>query len=117
MREMPISKIRYLGGKLGTAVVNRLAVEKVCTRLDAHACQCRRLLLTLRSRSCCKARAMRQAGDLWLFDEAELRRQCGDAYGTWLYNICRGIDHDPGAPSCQCRRSACCGRHMPMTLP
>jgi len=117
MRDMPIGKIRFLGGKLGAAVVNRLAVEKVRTRLDVRACQRWALLLTWRPRALLQSASHPQAGDLWQFDEAELRRQCGDAYGTWLYNICRGVDHDPGARSRQHRRRVWCGRRGPLTLP
>ena len=36
-----------------------------------------------------------QAGDVWRFEEAELRQRCGETYGSWLYNICRGVDDDP----------------------
>ena len=60
LKTTPLTKIRFLGGKLGDEVVSTLNVQN--------------------------------AGDLWQFSEAELAQKFGSQSGSWLFNICRGID-------------------------
>lgn len=36
------------------------------------------------------------AGDLWRYDEREMKTMFGNQTGAWLYNIVRGIDFEEG---------------------
>lgn len=63
MSSLPVTKIRNLGGKLGSEVLEKLGVE-LC-------------------------------GQVWPFSLGEIKSKFGDATGVWLYNIVRGICHDP----------------------
>ncbi|NWX25743.1 POLH polymerase, partial [Notiomystis cincta] len=61
--QLPVSSIRNLGGKLGTAITDILGVEYI--------------------------------GELTHFSETELQTHFGDKTGSWLYDLCRGIDEEP----------------------
>ncbi|XP_054675553.1 DNA polymerase eta isoform X1 [Grus americana] len=61
--QLPISNIRNLGGKLGTAITDILGVEYI--------------------------------GQLTQFSETELQTHFGDKTGSWLYDLCRGIEDEP----------------------
>ncbi|XP_010120194.1 PREDICTED: LOW QUALITY PROTEIN: DNA polymerase eta, partial [Chlamydotis macqueenii] len=61
--QLPISNIRNLGGKLGTAITDILGVEYI--------------------------------GELTQFSETELQTHFGDKTGSWLYDLCRGIEDEP----------------------
>ncbi|NXG16921.1 POLH polymerase, partial [Grallaria varia] len=61
--QLPVSSIRNLGGKLGTAITDILGIEYI--------------------------------GQLTLFSEAELQTHFGDKTGSWLYDLCRGIEDEP----------------------
>ncbi|KAJ7413542.1 DNA polymerase eta [Pitangus sulphuratus] len=61
--QLPVSSIRNLGGKLGTAITDILGVEYI--------------------------------GQLTQFSEAELQTHFGDKTGSWLYDLCRGIEEEP----------------------
>ncbi|XP_055982038.1 DNA polymerase eta isoform X3 [Sorex fumeus] len=64
--QVPISKIRSLGGKLGASVIEVLGVEYM--------------------------------GELTQFTESQLQSHFGEKNGSWLYAMCRGIEHDPVKP-------------------
>lgn len=64
--QVPISKIRSLGGKLGASVTEVLGVEYM--------------------------------GELTRFTESQLQCHFGEKNGSWLYAMCRGIEHDPVKP-------------------
>uniref|UniRef100_A0A663E6X1 DNA polymerase eta n=1 Tax=Aquila chrysaetos chrysaetos TaxID=223781 RepID=A0A663E6X1_AQUCH len=61
--QLPVSSIRNLGGKLGTAITDILGVENI--------------------------------GQLTQFSETELQTHFGDKTGSWLYDLCRGIEDEP----------------------
>ncbi|NXO99282.1 POLH polymerase, partial [Certhia brachydactyla] len=61
--QLPVSSIRNLGGKLGTAITDILGIEYI--------------------------------GELTQFSETELQTQFGDKTGSWLYDLCRGIEEEP----------------------
>ncbi|KFQ39951.1 DNA polymerase eta, partial [Mesitornis unicolor] len=61
--QLPVSSIRNLGGKLGTAITEILGVEYI--------------------------------GELTRFSETELQTHFGDKTGSWLYDLCRGIEEEP----------------------
>ncbi|NWS95529.1 POLH polymerase, partial [Mionectes macconnelli] len=61
--QLPVSSIRNLGGKLGTAITDILGVEYI--------------------------------GQLTQFSETELQTHFGDKTGSWLYDLCRGIEEEP----------------------
>ncbi|XP_050750115.1 DNA polymerase eta [Gymnogyps californianus] len=61
--QLPVSNIRNLGGKLGTAITEILGVEYI--------------------------------GQLTQFSETELQTHFGDKTGSWLYDLCRGIEEEP----------------------
>ncbi|KFW72090.1 DNA polymerase eta, partial [Pygoscelis adeliae] len=61
--QLPVSNIRNLGGKLGTAITDVLGVEYI--------------------------------GQLTQFSETELQSHFGDKTGSWLYDLCRGIEEEP----------------------
>uniref|UniRef100_A0A8D0F3N1 DNA polymerase eta n=1 Tax=Strix occidentalis caurina TaxID=311401 RepID=A0A8D0F3N1_STROC len=61
--QLPVSNIRNLGGKLGTAITDTLGVEYI--------------------------------GQLTEFSETELQTHFGDKTGSWLYDLCRGIEDEP----------------------
>ncbi|XP_064014853.1 DNA polymerase eta isoform X2 [Pogoniulus pusillus] len=61
--QLPISSIRNLGGKLGTAITDILGIEYI--------------------------------GQLTQFSETELQTHFGDKTGSWLYDLCRGIEDEP----------------------
>ncbi|KAF4794907.1 DNA polymerase eta [Turdus rufiventris] len=61
--QLPVSSIRNLGGKLGTAITDILGVEYI--------------------------------GELTEFSETELQTHFGDKTGSWLYDLCRGIEEEP----------------------
>ncbi|NWV84559.1 POLH polymerase, partial [Dasyornis broadbenti] len=61
--QLPVSSIRNLGGKLGTAITDILGVEYI--------------------------------GELTQFSETELQTHFGDKTGSWLYDLCRGIEEEP----------------------
>ncbi|NXT46337.1 POLH polymerase, partial [Pluvianellus socialis] len=61
--QLPISNIRNLGGKLGTAITDILGVEYI--------------------------------GQLTQYSETELQTHFGDKTGSWLYDLCRGIEEEP----------------------
>ena len=101
MERLEIGKIRFLGGKLGANVEAMLDVKTVrclfgCTRRVHRPGTMRYANLGLAMPRGTVPAWLPQAGELWHYDEAELRRRCGDAYGAWLYNVSRGIDNDPG---------------------
>ncbi|NXB32524.1 POLH polymerase, partial [Eulacestoma nigropectus] len=61
--QLPVSSIRNLGGKLGTAITDILGIEYI--------------------------------GELTQFSETELQTHFGDKTGSWLYDLCRGIEEEP----------------------
>ncbi|NXI42832.1 POLH polymerase, partial [Galbula dea] len=61
--QLPVSSIRNLGGKLGTAITDILGIEYI--------------------------------GQLTQFSETELQTHFGDKTGSWLYDLCRGIEDEP----------------------
>ncbi|NXO03080.1 POLH polymerase, partial [Rhinopomastus cyanomelas] len=61
--QLPVSSIRNLGGKLGTAITENLGVEYI--------------------------------GQLTQFSQTELQTHFGDKTGSWLYDLCRGIEDEP----------------------
>ncbi|CAH1261726.1 POLH [Branchiostoma lanceolatum] len=51
-------------------------------------------------------------GQLAAFSEKELQAKCGDKCGTWLYNLCRGVDYEP-VKDRQVAQSIGCGKNFP----
>ncbi|XP_035685289.1 DNA polymerase eta-like [Branchiostoma floridae] len=51
-------------------------------------------------------------GQLAAFSEKELQAKCGDKCGTWLYNLCRGIDYE-AVKDRQVAQSIGCGKNFP----
>nr|XP_021547680.1 DNA polymerase eta isoform X5 [Neomonachus schauinslandi] len=78
--QMPISKIRNLGGKLGASVIEILGVEYM--------------------------------GELTQFTESQLQSHFGEKNGSWLYAMCRGIEHDPVKPR-KLPKTIGCGKNFP----
>ncbi|XP_075411153.1 DNA polymerase eta isoform X2 [Tenrec ecaudatus] len=78
--QMPVSKIRNLGGKLGASVVEILGIEYM--------------------------------GELTQFTEAQLQSHFGEKNGSWLYAMCRGIEHDPVKPR-QLPKTIGCSKNFP----
>ncbi|XP_060045843.1 DNA polymerase eta isoform X2 [Erinaceus europaeus] len=78
--QMPISKIRSLGGKLGASVIEILGVEYM--------------------------------GELTQFTESQLQSHFGEKNGSWLYAMCRGIEHDPVKPR-QLPKTIGCSKNFP----
>ncbi|KAM6186351.1 DNA polymerase eta [Rhynchocyon petersi] len=78
--QMPISKIRHLGGKLGASVSELLGVEYM--------------------------------GELTQFTESQLQSHFGEKNGSWLYAMCRGIEHDPVKPR-QLPKTIGCSKNFP----
>lgn len=78
--QMPIRKIRSLGGKLGASVIEILGVEYM--------------------------------GELTQFTEAQLQNHFGEKNGSWLYAMCRGIEHDPVKPR-QLPKTIGCSKNFP----
>ncbi|XP_006860560.1 PREDICTED: DNA polymerase eta isoform X2 [Chrysochloris asiatica] len=78
--QMPISKIRSLGGKLGASVIEILGVEYM--------------------------------GELTQFSESQLQSHFGEKNGSWLYAMCRGIEHDPVKPR-QLPKTIGCSKNFP----
>ncbi|XP_069092349.1 DNA polymerase eta isoform X1 [Pleurodeles waltl] len=78
--QLPVSKIRHLGGKLGVSVCEVLGVEYM--------------------------------GQLTQFSESLLQSHFGDKTGSWLYDLCRGIDHDEIKPR-QLPKSIGCSKNFP----
>lgn len=83
MRETPFSKIRNLGGKLGNEVVEDLSIQNASElwyELKASVDCATAFKLT-----CCRDHCMES-----------LQKRFGESTGAFLYNICRGIDHEEG---------------------
>uniref|UniRef100_H9ZAA2 DNA polymerase eta n=1 Tax=Macaca mulatta TaxID=9544 RepID=H9ZAA2_MACMU len=78
--QMPIRKIRNLGGKLGASVIEILGVEYM--------------------------------GELTQFTESQLQSHFGEKNGSWLYAMCRGIEHDPVKPR-QLPKTIGCSKNFP----
>uniref|UniRef100_A0A8C2VGS2 DNA polymerase eta n=1 Tax=Chinchilla lanigera TaxID=34839 RepID=A0A8C2VGS2_CHILA len=78
--QMPIRKIRSLGGKLGASVTEVLGVEYM--------------------------------GELTQFTESQLQNHFGEKNGSWLYAMCRGIEHDPVKPR-QLPKTIGCSKNFP----
>ncbi|XP_004473132.1 DNA polymerase eta isoform X2 [Dasypus novemcinctus] len=78
--QVPISKIRSLGGKLGTSVIETLGIEYM--------------------------------GELTQFTESQLQSHFGEKNGSWLYAMCRGIEHDPVKPR-QLPKTIGCSKNFP----
>ncbi|KAM5164460.1 DNA polymerase eta [Mantella aurantiaca] len=78
--QLPIGKIRHLGGKLGTSIKEILEVEFM--------------------------------GQLTQFSEICLQGHFGDKTGSWLYNLCRGIEDEPVKPR-QLPKSIGCSKTFP----
>lgn len=78
--QMPIRKIRSLGGKLGASVIEVLGIEYM--------------------------------GDLTQFTESQLQSHFGEKNGSWLYAMCRGIEHDPVKPR-QLPKTIGCSKNFP----
>ncbi|XP_066474635.1 DNA polymerase eta [Tiliqua scincoides] len=51
-------------------------------------------------------------GQLSQFSESQLQTHFGDKTGSWLYDLCRGIDHDPVKPR-QLPKSIGCSKNFP----
>ncbi|XP_051771966.1 DNA polymerase eta isoform X1 [Ctenopharyngodon idella] len=77
---LPISKIRNLGGKLGTSITETLGVENM--------------------------------GDLTQFTKVQLEQHFGEKTGSWLYDLCRGIEFEPVKPR-QLPKSIGCSKNFP----
>ncbi|KAL6037641.1 hypothetical protein STEG23_020022 [Scotinomys teguina] len=78
--QMPVRKIRSLGGKLGASVIEILGVEYM--------------------------------GELTQFTESQLQNHFGEKNGSWLYAMCRGIEHDPVKPR-QLPKTIGCSKNFP----
>uniref|UniRef100_A0A2K6Q916 RAD30 homolog A n=1 Tax=Rhinopithecus roxellana TaxID=61622 RepID=A0A2K6Q916_RHIRO len=78
--QIPIRKIRNLGGKLGASVIEILGVEYM--------------------------------GELTQFTESQLQSHFGEKNGSWLYAMCRGIEHDPVKPR-QLPKTIGCSKNFP----
>ncbi|XP_036023249.1 DNA polymerase eta isoform X2 [Onychomys torridus] len=78
--QMPIRKIRSLGGKLGASVIEILGVEYM--------------------------------GELTQFTESQLQNHFGEKNGSWLYAMCRGVEHDPVKPR-QLPKTIGCSKNFP----
>lgn len=76
---LPISKIRNLGGKLGTSIMETLRVENI--------------------------------GDLTQFSKIQLEQHFGEKTGSWLYDLCRGIEFEPVKPR-QLPKSIGCSKNF-----
>lgn len=76
---LPISKIRNLGGKLGTSIMETLRVENI--------------------------------GDLTQFSKIQLDQHFGEKTGSWLYDLCRGIEFEPVKPR-QLPKSIGCSKNF-----
>ncbi|XP_052427658.1 DNA polymerase eta [Carassius gibelio] len=77
---LAISKIRNLGGKLGTSIMETLRVENM--------------------------------GDLTQFSKTQLEQHFGEKTGSWLYDLCRGIEFEPVKPR-QLPKSIGCSKNFP----
>lgn len=51
-------------------------------------------------------------GQLSQFSESQLQTHFGDKTGSWLYDLCRGIEHDPVKPR-QLPKSIGCSKNFP----
>ncbi|XP_062042166.1 DNA polymerase eta isoform X2 [Lepus europaeus] len=78
--QVPIRKVRNLGGKLGSSVIAILGIEYM--------------------------------GELTQFTESQLQRHFGEKNGSWLYAMCRGIEHDPVRPR-QIPKTVGCSKNFP----
>ncbi|XP_029448693.1 DNA polymerase eta isoform X2 [Rhinatrema bivittatum] len=78
--QLPISKIRHLGGKLGASISQTLGVEYM--------------------------------GQLTQFSESQLQNHFGEKTGLWLYELCRGTEHEPVKPR-QLIKSIGCSKNFP----
>lgn len=78
--QVPIRKVRNLGGKLGSSVIAILGIEYM--------------------------------GELTQFTESQLQWHFGEKNGSWLYAMCRGIEHDPVRPR-QIPKSVGCSKNFP----
>uniref|UniRef100_A0A8D1RTH9 DNA polymerase eta n=1 Tax=Sus scrofa TaxID=9823 RepID=A0A8D1RTH9_PIG len=78
--QMPISKVRHLGGKLGASIIEILGIEYM--------------------------------GELTQFTESQLQSHFGEKNGSWLYAMCRGIEHEPVRPR-QVTKTLGCGKNFP----
>nr|XP_032818790.1 DNA polymerase eta isoform X2 [Petromyzon marinus] len=76
---LPISKIRHLGGKLGSSVVETLGVETM--------------------------------GQLVEFTEGALQAHFGEKTGSWLHDLCRGVEFEPVRPR-QLPKSIGCSKNF-----
>ncbi|XP_065361651.1 DNA polymerase eta [Calliphora vicina] len=56
----------------------------------------------------CERLSIRYLGQLLKFTEAELQRKFDEKNGTWLYNICRGIDLEAVTPRFYSKSIGCC---------
>ncbi|TMW49602.1 hypothetical protein DOY81_005320 [Sarcophaga bullata] len=56
----------------------------------------------------CERLNIRYIGELLKFTEAELQRKFDDKNGTWLYNICRGIELEAVTPRFYSKSIGCC---------
>jgi len=93
IRQLPISKIRFLGGKLGKRIaalnINTGAeLQQVCASWCAHE------LYRESSRHRSVSMSTTQ------MSQSTLEGHFGSKTGSWLYNLARGIDTDAGA-SCR----------------
>ncbi|XP_064604058.1 DNA polymerase eta-like isoform X2 [Liolophura sinensis] len=55
--------------------------------------------------------AIENMGELCAVEEADLKKSFGDKTGKWLYQICRGIDHEPVSPR-QLPKSIGCSKNF-----
>ncbi|XP_075151282.1 DNA polymerase eta [Haematobia irritans] len=56
----------------------------------------------------CQRMGIKFLGQLLKFTEAELQRKFDEKNGTWLYNICRGIDLEAVTPRFYSKSIGCC---------
>ncbi|KAI8122332.1 DNA polymerase eta [Lucilia cuprina] len=56
----------------------------------------------------CERLSVRYLGQLLKFTEAELQKKFDEKNGTWLYNICRGIDLEAVTPRFYSKSIGCC---------
>ncbi|KAK9881574.1 hypothetical protein WA026_016448 [Henosepilachna vigintioctopunctata] len=76
--DLPLKKIKRLGGKFGKHIAEELKILYV--------------------------------GELLNYSEKELINKFDVKTGRWLYNIARGIDHDPVSPKLISKSISCCKR-------
>lgn len=81
LRPFEISKIRFLGGKLGQSIVELVSASEP-TKVDSET-------------------DTRTVGEVWKIPLATLQNKLGDETGMWVWDIVRGIDKTEVEPKTQ----------------